>query len=289
MDPPSDHPNTEDLDPYSFSNYWRNIHEKNAISEMLFTYEKISSQLNREIFLCPADYPYLYSEIGNSKVFFGNMRHWRTVNESLITFLTSKKMITKYLNELKLMDRDENTLYDDKIHNIKNIIYRNNSFKKHRSRVPVAFCSRRRVSPIAFSGESIIYDEVATIIGIIPLEIFFDYSNALSGKDYPKMFQILSKIRSSSFQLDDLIDGLNLHFRNYILALTPDGDTLMNLNESHKKEYVDTMISWDLNDILQIINQLLNRLSLPPLGLKTYGSYQLIAKMPWPRESLAEK
>ena len=74
-------------------------------------------------------------------------------------------------------------------------------------------------------------------------------------KDYPKMFQTLSKIRSSSFQLDDLIDGLNLHFRNYILALTPDGETLMNLNESHKKEYVDTMSSWDLNDILQIINQ----------------------------------
>ena len=108
---------------------------------------------------------------------------------------------------------------------------------------------------IAFSGESITYDEVATIIGIIPLDIFFDYSNALSAKDYPKMFQTLSKIRSSSFQLDDLIDGLNLHFRNYILALTPDGETLMNLNESHKKEYVDTMNSWDLNDILQIINQ----------------------------------
>ena len=108
---------------------------------------------------------------------------------------------------------------------------------------------------IAFSGESITYDEVATIIGIIPLDIFFDYSNALSAKDYPKMFQTLGKIRSSSFQLDDLIDGLNLHFRNYILALTPDGETLMNLNESHKKEYVDTMSSWDLNDILQIINQ----------------------------------
>ena len=108
---------------------------------------------------------------------------------------------------------------------------------------------------IAFSGESIMYDEVATIIGIIPLDIFFDYSNALSAKDYPKMFEVLSKIRSSSFQLDDLIDGLNLHFRNYILALTPDGETLMNLNESHKKEYVDTMSSWDLNDILQIINQ----------------------------------
>ena len=79
------------------------IHTNDAITEMLFSYEKISSQLNRELFLCPADYPYLYSTIDNTKLFFGNMRHWRTVNESLITFLTSKKMIMKYLNDLKLM------------------------------------------------------------------------------------------------------------------------------------------------------------------------------------------
>ena len=79
------------------------IHTVDAITEMLFTYEKISSQLNKELFLCPADYPYLYSTIDNTKLFFGNMRHWRTVNETLISFLTSKKMILKYLEELKLM------------------------------------------------------------------------------------------------------------------------------------------------------------------------------------------
>jgi hypothetical protein len=79
------------------------IHIDEAITEMLFTYEKISSQINDELFLCPADYPYLYSSIENSKIFFGNMRHWRTVNETLITFLTSKKMITKYIDKFKLM------------------------------------------------------------------------------------------------------------------------------------------------------------------------------------------
>jgi hypothetical protein len=44
------------------------IHTKEAITEMLFTYEKISSQLNQELFLCPADYPYLYSSIDDSKI-----------------------------------------------------------------------------------------------------------------------------------------------------------------------------------------------------------------------------
>ena len=79
------------------------IHKREAIKEMLFAYEKISSQLKKEIFLCPADYPYLYTKIENSKIFIGSQRHWRTVNETLITFMTSKQMILKYWNELKSM------------------------------------------------------------------------------------------------------------------------------------------------------------------------------------------
>ena len=94
------------------------IHTKEAITEMLFTYEKISSQLNQELFLCPADYPYLYSSIDNSKIFFGNMRHWRSVNETLITFLTSKKMINKYLSELKLMSTVRHHPMELKLHEI---------------------------------------------------------------------------------------------------------------------------------------------------------------------------
>ena len=108
---------TEDTDLFYFleDDY---IHAREAITEMLFTYEKISSQLNRELFLCPADYPYLYSSIDNSKIFFGNMRHWRSVNETLITFLTSKKMINKYLSELKLMSTIRHHPMELKLHEI---------------------------------------------------------------------------------------------------------------------------------------------------------------------------
>ena len=94
------------------------LHEKDAVTEMLFTYEKISSQLNRELFLCPADYPYLYSTIDNTRLFFGNMRHWRTINETLITFLTSKKMIMKYLKELKLMGTKRHHPMELQLHKI---------------------------------------------------------------------------------------------------------------------------------------------------------------------------
>ncbi len=94
------------------------IHLKESITEMLYSYEKISSQINDEIFLCPADYPYLYSNIEDTNIFFGNMRHWRSVNETLITFLTSKKMILKYINELKLMGTKRHHPMELKLHQI---------------------------------------------------------------------------------------------------------------------------------------------------------------------------
>ena len=94
------------------------IHTKDAITEMLFTYEKLSSQLNEELFLCPADYPYLYSNIDESKILFGNRRHWRTVKESLITFMTSKTMIMRYLDDLKLLGRLRHHPMEQKLHQI---------------------------------------------------------------------------------------------------------------------------------------------------------------------------
>ena len=94
------------------------IHEKIAISEMLFTYEKLSSQLNKELFLCPADYPYLYSNIEKTSVFFGNMRHWRQINETLITFFTSKKMLQKYMKELVSMCTKRHHPMEKKLHEI---------------------------------------------------------------------------------------------------------------------------------------------------------------------------
>ena len=109
---------------------------------------------------------------------------------------------------------------------------------------------------IAFSDGSIEYSDVSEIIGIIPHEIFFNYSNAINQKDYPGIFEVLNNIRSSSFQLDDLLEGLDSHFRNFILALTPKGDTLLNLNEKHKNEYIAVSKKWNINDILRIVNEL---------------------------------
>ena len=94
------------------------IHKKETIIEMISAYEKIATELDRELFLCPVDYPYLYKKLDNSNILIGNNYHWRTINESLLTFLTSKDLINKYWNELLLMAENEHSPFETPLHKI---------------------------------------------------------------------------------------------------------------------------------------------------------------------------
>jgi hypothetical protein len=96
------------------------IHKKESLGEMILAYEKISSETNKELFLCPVDYPFLYKGVDNTSILIGNKYHWRTVNESLLTFLTSKSLIEKYWDDLVLMSENEHAPFETPLHNIYN-------------------------------------------------------------------------------------------------------------------------------------------------------------------------
>ena len=72
------------------------LHFEPMLEEMVASYERISSQIGRDIFMCPSDYPYLYMTNEKTNILIGNKRHWRTVNKSLCTFMTSKNLLDKY-------------------------------------------------------------------------------------------------------------------------------------------------------------------------------------------------
>ena len=72
------------------------LHFETMLEEMITTYERVSSQVGKDIFMCPADYPYLYMNNEKTNILIGDKRHWRTINKTLCTFLTSKKLLDIY-------------------------------------------------------------------------------------------------------------------------------------------------------------------------------------------------
>tara|TARA_Y100000746_G_C15269073_1_gene352862 strand:- start:345 stop:734 length:390 start_codon:yes stop_codon:yes gene_type:complete len=66
------------------------------LEEMIASYERIASQVGKDIFMCPSDYPFLYMNNEKTNILIGSNRHWRTINKTLCTFLTSKKLLHDY-------------------------------------------------------------------------------------------------------------------------------------------------------------------------------------------------
>ena len=94
------------------------LHFETMLDEMISTYERVSSQVGKDIFMCPADYPYLYMNNEKTNILIGNKRHWRTINKTLCTFLTSKKLLDLYWENFSKNCEDRHDPFEKYINEI---------------------------------------------------------------------------------------------------------------------------------------------------------------------------
>jgi len=139
--------NTEDLVFFVEDDY---LHFEPMMEEMIASYERISSQINKDIFMCPSDYPYLYMNNQKTNVLIGNKRHWQTISKTLCTFMTSKHFIDKYWDNF-----------------YKNCLDRHDPFEKHINEV---YQNEICVSPL--KSLSVHFTNVNSSYGLSP---FIDY------------------------------------------------------------------------------------------------------------------
>ena len=128
------------------------LHFETMLEEMITTYERVSSQVGKDIFMCPADYPYLYMNNEKTNILIGNKRHWRTITKTLCTFLTSKKLLNLYWENFTKNCEDRHDPFEKYI----NEIYKNE------------FC----ISPL--KSLSVHLTNVNSSYGLSP---FIDYKN----------------------------------------------------------------------------------------------------------------
>ena len=94
------------------------LHFEPMMEEMIASYERIASQVNRDIFMCPTDYPYLYMSNEKTNILIGNKRHWRTINQTLCTFMTTKSLLDKYWDNFKSTCLDRNDPFEKHLNEI---------------------------------------------------------------------------------------------------------------------------------------------------------------------------
>ena len=96
------------------------LHSEDAITEMVFAYEKFNTIFSKDLILLPTDYPYLYTKDEATKIYLGEKYHWRLVSESLVTFMTSKRLIEENYNNLEKMGIEWIDPWEKPLHDIYN-------------------------------------------------------------------------------------------------------------------------------------------------------------------------
>ncbi len=96
------------------------LHSEDAITEMIFAYEKFHTIFSKDLVLLPSDYPYLYTKDEATKIYLGEKYHWRLVSESLVTFMTSKRLIEENYKNLEKMGMEWVDPWEKPLHDIYN-------------------------------------------------------------------------------------------------------------------------------------------------------------------------
>ena len=94
------------------------LFENDCIEEMIFTYSRLSTIFKEDIFLCPSDYPFYYDSSYKTSLFLGKKYKWRTVEETLLTFMMSKDLFNKYKKNIRLIGEKVNTPFEEPLHGI---------------------------------------------------------------------------------------------------------------------------------------------------------------------------
>jgi DNA polymerase-3 subunit gamma/tau len=120
---------------------------------------------------------------------------------------------------------------------------------------------------ISYSGENITADQVSQALGIIDLELFFDFTNKIRQGDLKELLIMCQKINSEGYDLGEFLSGFEEHFRNILVTKTLGNVDLINVPEHFNDAYLREGENFQVNDLLlyiQYIGELQTNLKWAP-------------------------
>ena len=94
------------------------IFKIDSIEELLYSYSRISTQTDKDIFLTPSDYVFYYDKDYITSIFIGKNYRWRIVKETLLTFLFSKKILNIHRDKIRSVGELQNDPFEKPLHEI---------------------------------------------------------------------------------------------------------------------------------------------------------------------------
>tara|TARA_B110000444_G_scaffold45194_1_gene41135 strand:- start:1778 stop:3604 length:1827 start_codon:yes stop_codon:yes gene_type:complete len=134
---------------------------------------------------------------------------------------------------------------------------------------------------ISFCGSEINHDKTVIALGVIPTDLYFDYTNALLSKNGGELLSSLSKFLSFGVPAEEVVNGISNHIKSLLYAQIDKGKDLLDMNQENKKKYILHSSNWDNRDLLRCTQVLMDvsshiRRSDDPYLLLEFTSLKLL-------------
>ena len=105
---------------------------------------------------------------------------------------------------------------------------------------------------ISFCGSDINYEQTVSALGIIPNDLYFDYTKALLDKNGTVMIEVLDRFGRYGVPASEVNNGIRNHLKNLLYSKITNGIDLLDMNKENKNLYLAHAAEWDNRDLLRI-------------------------------------
>ena len=105
---------------------------------------------------------------------------------------------------------------------------------------------------ISFCGSSVLHEDVVIALGLIPQDLYFDFTRSIREKNNELMIKLLSKFTSFGISAAEVLNGIGEHIRNLLYAGVKNGQELLEMNQEYRKLYVQESAEWDKRDLIRV-------------------------------------
>ena len=105
---------------------------------------------------------------------------------------------------------------------------------------------------ISYCGSTVHHKDVEIALGLIPQDLYFDFTLAIREKNNELMIKLLSRFTSFGIPAVEVLVGMGAHIRNLLYAGVKNGQELLEMNQEHRNLYVQESAAWDKRDLIRI-------------------------------------
>ena len=105
---------------------------------------------------------------------------------------------------------------------------------------------------ISYCGTDISYDKTVSALGVIPNDLYFEYTESLIIKDGTLLLNVLERFSRYGVPAAEVVNGINNHIKNLLYSKISNGVDYLDMNQESKNSYLEHSGKWDNRDLLRI-------------------------------------